>query len=166
MTFIHHCHHIKITDSSEVVLFPVLRTHSPVLFPLLRLYSHWEFGGQTGQESTAALLEADHCKLGLSHLVPHHPLLHRLPLSVLPSWRLLIGRGQKSNVFYWSADAFERRHHIRRLNSRLWFSLSNTCIDPVKTIFETSGLKLSYSKQKSGSSWALEQLTTRRKWIG
>ena len=123
--------------------FPSIENAFPRTFP-------WEFGGQTGQESTAALLEADHCKLGLSHLIPHPPLLHRLPLSVLPSWRLLIGRGQKSNVFYWSADAFERRHHIRRLNSRLWFSLSNTCIDPVKTIFETSGLKLSYSKQKSG----------------
>ena len=89
---------------------------------------------------------ADSCKLGWSSLppaplpprLPSTPLLHRLPLSVLPSWSLPIGRDQKSNVSYWSAPAAERRHHIRRFELHTVvqsIQLSNTCIDSVKTKF-------------------------------
>ena len=159
---LHRCHHtvnIKRSRPNWILLLfgkvtfihhrlPPYRNHWAIwtcTLPYIEIWDHIpteNFSASLCQQSTAALLEADPCKLWLTDSTPP-PLLHRLPLSVLPSWRLLIGRGQKSSVSHWSADAaVERRHHISRLNSSLWFSLSNTCIDPIETIFETKGLKV------------------------
>ena len=61
---------------------------------------------------------------------PSNPLLHRLPVSVLPSCWFPIGREQKSTVSHWLKPAAERRHHIRRLKLQTVIQsiqLANTC---------------------------------------
>ena len=65
---------------------------------------------------------------------PSNPLLHRLPVSVLPSCWFPIGREQKSTISHWLKPAAERRHHIRRLFSRPLISKPTHIVPPRTTI--------------------------------
>ena len=91
---------------------------------------------------------------------PSNPLLHRLPVSVLPSCWFPIGREQKSTVSHWLKPAAERRHHIRRLFSRPLISkptqqLKLQFSQPKLQVFQPKLLKIDSKKQNPHTVYTL-----------
>ena len=84
---------------------------------------------------------------------PSNPLLHRLPVSVLPSCWFPIGREQKSTVSHWLKPAAERRHHIRRLFSRPLISKPTHIVPPRTTIIPAKTTQ--NWQQKTESTYSL-----------